>query len=254
MKRAWLIAKKDLKIFFSTPLGYIILALTVFVMSLFFDRIVEHLQKYAQSGPMMRGQQITLNFAMEKFYYNMMVILMFMIPGLTMRAFCAEKRENTLELLVTAPLKLWELVLGKFLGVATMYLGLLTALSVYFFCAIIFGKDVDINLLVTTQLGLFLIGMAFASIGIFTSSLTSNQFVAYLVSFTIILGLFLVGSWSAGATGWWAPFIEKVNLITRFTDFTKGVVTTGNVVFFLSFFFFWMFLTFRVIESQNWRS
>ena len=254
MKRAWLVAKKDMNIYFNTPLAYAIIGFFMLLMAFFFNTFLATYLKYMKMYQMGGGGGgISLNRLVEGFYGNLHVVFMILIPGLTMRSFCSERRDHTLELLVTSPIRVWEMVVGKFLGVGSVIIAMLGATLVFPAFLIAFGNP-DLNILATTYIGLFLMGMAYVAIGLFTSSVTSNQFIAYLTSFLVGIGFWLMNAYARNADGMMATLLQKTNLLSYFENFTKGTLSSADVVYYFSFFFFWLFLTYRQIDSQSWRS
>jgi ABC-2 type transport system permease protein len=249
MKRAWLIARKELRVYFSTPLAYVLLGFFAFLTAYFFAGIILQVAQMQVRG----GREVSTTQIADAIYGNIMIIFMFLIPLITMRSFVAERTEHTLELLVTSPLRVWELVLGKFLGFAVMLVAFLAVLFVYPGFIIGFGNP-DVAPLLTRHFGLFCLGLAFGSMGIFMSAVSPNWIVAGLGGFLLSLGLWVIHYLGNTVSGFWSTVFQSVGALTYYENFTKGVISTADVAYFVSFCFFWLFATYRHIDSQSWRS
>jgi len=200
-------------------------------------------------------EQLNLNaMVMEPLFYNMLVVLLIFVPALTMRLLAEEKKLRTAELLLTSPLTTVEIITGKFLA-SLIFLAILIGITFIFPALLFYYGDPapEQGPIVAGYLGLFLTGAAYLSIGLFASSLTENQIVAFVVG-VFLLFLFYVISWPAGAVGsTLGGFLHHLSLPEQFQDFAKGIIDTTAVVFYLSFSLFWLFLTQRVMDSARWR-
>lgn len=235
MRRVWAITRRELLSSFSSPVFYVIAAVALALYGFFFTMIA------TQTG----------EAHLRYLYHNIYVTLLFMGPLLTMRLFAEEKKMGTFELLMTSPITLFELVLGKLLGVALTF-GVIIAISVEFPAFLLaYGKP-DLGPLLTGYLGLALMGVSFLSIGLFTSSLTDNQIVAAVLSFGILLFLAII-NWASGAAGGaLGDFLAGLSVFERFEGFAKGVLDTGDVLFFLSLIGVFVFLTVRSLDWKRW--
>jgi ABC-2 type transport system permease protein len=180
------------------------------------------------------------------------LFLLFLGPALTVRLLAEEEKLGTLELLLTAPLRDIEIVLGKFfaaLGVFSLMLFL-----TFFYPLLLFGfGHPDFGPIFSGYLGLFLLGAVFLSIGLFTSSLTSNQIVAYVMSSALILFLWFIGL-TEGLTGDQTfRIFHLISLSTYFPAFGRGIIDSIGVIYYLSLVIVFLFLTLRSLESRRWR-
>jgi ABC-2 type transport system permease protein len=171
---------------------------------------------------------------------------------ITMRSFAEEKRSGTYELLMTSPLSITEIVAGKFLGVLGFLLIMVGLTGIYPAILLLYGNP-EMGIIAAGYLGLFLLAIAFATVGLLTSSLTENQIIA-AVSCLVVLLLLYVIAWpaeTAGAT--MGAVLKYLSLTEHFAEMVKGVIETKDVVYFLSVILLALFLTQRSVESVRWR-
>jgi ABC-2 type transport system permease protein len=178
--------------------------------------------------------------------------LLFVLPALTMRTYAEERRSGTIELLLTSPLTDMEIVLGKFLGALALY-GVMLLVTVVDIGVLFFFGNPEVKPLLTSYLGLFLLGGSFLAIGLFISTLTSNQIVAYIVTFSVFLLLWIIswiGSFSSGVI---ADLTSYLSVIEHFDDFAKGVIDTTHIIYYLSLITFGLFMTAKSVDTERWR-
>jgi ABC-2 type transport system permease protein len=185
-------------------------------------------------------------------FYNIVITLLFIIPLITMRLFAEERKLGTLEILLTRPVKDFEIVLGKFLAATAFFIAMLTTSLAYVAILFKYGKP-DIGPLITGYLAVLLVGMAFIALGIFASTLTENQIIAAVISFALIL-LMWVLNWASGQLGTeQGGLLSYLSLSYHFDDFIRGIIDLKAIVFYLSFIIFWLFAAFKSIEVRKWR-
>jgi len=172
---------------------------------------------------------------------------------LTMRLFAEEKRSGTIELLLTSPLRDFEIVLGKWLAAMVLYWSLLV-ISLFDFAILLFMSSPDWKPILVGYLGLLLQGGAMISLGIFLSSTTRNQIVAVAVTFFASLGLWVAEAVSVFNTAAWARAVGYLSILSHYEPFARGLIQSKDVIFFATFTFFWLFLTVRSLESLRWRA
>lgn len=188
---------------------------------------------------------------MDPVFGNIAVILLFVSPILTMRSLAEERRLGTDEFLLTSPLTLTEIVLGKYLALLALLAVMLLLTGAYPLILWRWG-DPDWGPIISGYLGIFLLGAAFMAVGLFASSLTENQVISGMVGFGLLLLFWLLSWLAAAATGWMRSLIEAVSLFDRFSGFAVGVIDSSDVLFYLSFIFIFLFLTVRVLEKRRW--
>ena len=177
--------------------------------------------------------------------------LVFLAPALTMRLFAEERRLGTLDLLLSSPVSDWHLVIGKYLGVVTLYVLMLFATLFYAGLLYWFGTP-DTGPVATAYLGLFLYGAAALSIGLWTSSLTANQAVAAVLGVGVLVLLSITQLAAPATGGWVAAVLEEASMVTRFADMRQGVLDIADSVYYLSVIALFLFLSVRSIESRRW--
>ncbi|MBI4336746.1 MAG: ABC transporter permease subunit [Chloroflexi bacterium] len=237
MRNVWTIAWKELKSYFGSPMAYIIGAVFLALTGYFFVQSISG--SFAEAS--IRGWLLPSTF-----------VFVLWSPVITMRLFAEEQKLGTLELLLTAPLRDWEVVLGKFLASLGMLIGTLSLTVFYVMLLFWFGQP-DGGPLLTGYLGLLLYGAATLAVGLLASSLTGNQIVASVVSFGALLLLTLTDQAAQATTGLSAQVLQELSLTSHFTDFARGILDTNNLMYYVTFTAFILFLTVRTLESRRWR-
>jgi ABC-2 type transport system permease protein len=250
MQAYFTLTRRELGGFFLSMTGYIIIAAAVFLMGMSFVDMLVLLQKHPTVTPV-----IELYFSTAYFW----LIILPVTPVVTMRLFALEKYSGTFETLMTAPVSDLQVVLAKFTAAMIFFMLIWLPFIGFVFVLRYYLNDVgvfDPGLLGSTFLGIFLIGGLFMSLGCFASSLTRNQIIAAMLSFTLGFTFFLVsylaGQFSA-IKGWVAGVISYVALFDQMNDFARGMVDTRHVVFFVTLTFWFLFLTLRVVEARRWK-
>lgn len=186
------------------------------------------------------------------YFSDISIILMFITPLLTMRLFAEERARNTDELLFTLPLQSWRIVLGKYLASLTLYGLLLASSLVYLVIISVLGEPVW-GEVISSYFGIVLLGALFLAVGSFISSLTASPLLAAVGGFATMLVLWIAG-WASEALGGGAgEFMRALSVSMRLQDFLKGVVDTGNLVFFSSLTVAALLLTTFVLERRGVR-
>jgi ABC-2 type transport system permease protein len=183
---------------------------------------------------------------------NAAVIILFVMPMITMRTYAEEKRSGTIELLLTAPLTDFQIIMGKFAGAMALYAAMLAVTAIHMAVLFAFGNPEWVPI-VTGYLGLLLMGGCFVSVGLLISSLTKNQIVAGMVTFAVFLMLWVI-NWIAsfsGPTG--QAVLNYLSITDHLDDFTKGIIDTKHLVYYLSFITLGLFLTMRSVDTERWR-
>ncbi len=257
MNGAIAIAKKELRAYFYSPVAYVIIGIFLLVMGIIFAKFVAI---YHQANSMQRfgqAQGITLDKLASYLYQNMAFILCFVTPFLTMKLFAEEKRQNTLELLFTAPIHGYELVLGKYLAAYALMCMMMGVSFIYVLFMILWGNP-EGSIIATTYLGLFLALSCYISLGALISAISSSQAIAAVWTFIVLLLLWLLQSIGQGMTSkWgfieWGPTLVYLSPLGHFSSFIEGLLNLKDFVYFITFTCFALFLTHRVVESNRWR-
>lgn len=256
MKNALIIAQKEIGALFVSSVAYVVLTgfLLIggwFFINLFF-RFTMLLSLYANLQNLDAVQALNLNeYVVAPLLHNLTIILIILIPLITMRSFSEEKRTGTYELLLTAPLSVTEIVIGKFLACLFFVFVMLLLTGIYPLTLLFFGNP-ELGQIASGYLGLLLLSATFVSVGLFTSSLTENQIVAGVSCFVILLLLYVL-SWPAETTGTTlGALLKYLSVIDHFTEMVKGLISTRDLVYFLSLIVLGLFLTQRSVESFRW--
>jgi ABC-2 type transport system permease protein len=183
---------------------------------------------------------------------NMLVVLLFVMPMITMRTYSEEKRSGTIELLLTSPVTDFEIIMGKFLGAMGLFAAMLAVTLPHVAILFRYGNP-EWKPIVTSYLGLLLFGGCFISLGLFISSLTNNQIVAAAVTFSVFLMLWVINWLGSFSTGWVADVTNYLSITDQLDDFTKGVIDTSHLIYYLSFITFGLFLTAKAVDTERWR-
>ncbi len=240
MRNTLILARRELQSYFVSPIAYVVMAAFLVSMGLMFSLVI--------TDP--RGTEASLRAVLGNVFCAM--VLTITAPLLTMRLLAEEQRSGTMELLLTAPVRDWEVVVGKYLSALTVYAAVLLLTGVYPLILGWIGTPDPLPLL-TAYLGLFLLGAALLAIGVFGSSLTQNQIVAAVVSFGIILVLLLLQFASTLLGPAAGQALVYLGVYSHFFDFLRGIVDTKDVLYYLSVVVGFLFLATRVLESRRWR-
>jgi ABC-2 type transport system permease protein len=249
------IAHKELKSYFSSPIAYVLLAVFAVLYGWFFAQILLFFERQStQMGAMGMGPQaVNINQQLIRpVLMNVSVILLFVLPLITMRTYAEEKRSGTMELLLTSPLTDPQIVLGKFLGTMGLVASMLAVTLPHILILYLYSTP-EWKPLALAYVGYLLMTGCFVAVGLFISSVTRNQIIAGVATFGVFLMLWVI-DWVGSFAGPRARVIyEYLSITGHFDDFTKGVLDTRHLVYYLSFITFGLFLTIRSVDSERWR-
>ncbi len=251
------IAQKELRGYFYSPVAYVVLFIFLIVMGILFSNIIAAVNQYSMQMMRFQGGMTQFNpteVIFRQTFSNMIVILLLVMPLLTMRLFTEEKKMKTTELLYTSPISVFEIIVGKFIGVFLLYL-LMLAFTFYMPLLVTQVTPISWKVVLTGYLGLLLSGSVFLAMGILASSLTENQIIAAVISFGILLSLWIIGFMGQVLDGTIAGNIfSYLSLITHFDNFNKGLIDTGDIAYAIGMIALGLFMTHRVVDSQKWKS
>jgi ABC-2 type transport system permease protein len=237
VKNIGIISRKELLSYLTSPMAYIVTAIFLVLSGTFFST---YLANTNYSDTSIRG---FLNAAQ--------ILILLFSAVLTMRLVAEEKKLGTWELLLTAPVRDSEIVLGKFISALGVLTGMLVLTLYYPTLLMVFG-DPDLGPIGTSYLGLFLLGNACLSIGIFASTLTSNQIVSAVVAGGILFALWFLGAVTRFAPGGLGEVLSYLSLSRHFPDFVRGIVDTKAIVYYLSVTALFLYLATGSIETGRW--
>jgi ABC-2 type transport system permease protein len=247
------IAHKELKAYFASPIAYIVLGLFAFVYGYFYAVMFQYFMQMSMRGQLGGAPPMNVNQDMLRpVIQNMLVVLLFVMPMITMRTYAEEKRSGTIELLLTSPVTDLQIIVGKFLGAVGLYIAMLLVTMLYIAILFVFGNP-EWRPLIAAYLGLLLMGGAFLSIGLFISSTTDNQIVAGIITFVVFLLLWIVGWFSEGAGPVVGAVTKYLSVTEHFDDFSKGVIDTKDILYYASLITFGLFLTAKSVDTERWR-
>lgn len=235
--KIYAIMKKELQLFFYSPIAYIVFASFLMIVGYLFWVIMVS-SKMATLVPLL---------------HNAAFILLLASPVLTMRLISEEKKSHTIELLLTSPLSPVEIITGKFLASFVVYLVLIILTLQYPIIMSRYSAEFDMGPVYSGYIGMMFIGAAFISFGLFASALTENQIVSAMISFGGLILFWVFGMAKETFDNAMGDFLGRLSLFDRFAEFLRGVVDSGNVIFFVIFTLTWLFLATRVLESDRWR-
>ena len=262
MRNVLWIARRELATYFVSPLAYLILSVFLLIMGLSFSL---NLISFANecliygSNPYYQQQlNVTEQVVRPLFGGFVPVFLLILFPAITMRLLPEEKRQGTSELILTSPVTSAQIVLGKYLGALVVSMVMLGS-SLAFVWVLTFVSKPDLRVVAGLYIGVFLLGAAFLAVGLCLSAFTDNQVLAYVLGVGTLLVLwFLAGvsrstslTETLGERG--VRFLENLSIIEHFGDFSKGVLDTQHVAYYLSIIFFALFVAQRVVDSHRWR-
>ena len=230
------IFKREFRAYFTSPLGYVFLAIFYAFSGLFFYIFSLSIGSTDISGV----------------FLMMFIVLMVFVPLLTMRLLSEDKKQKTDQLILTAPVSLLSVVMGKFLAAYTIFVIGVAVMPVYGFVMSTFTTISWLPIWGNT-VGLLLIGGIFVSVGLFVSSLTENQMIAAIGSFFVNLMILLMNTLtSALPSGIFKDVLASVSVYSRYSEITNGIFSLSSLIFFISVIFIFLFLTVRVLEKRRW--
>jgi ABC-2 type transport system permease protein len=248
------IAWKDYKTYFTSPIAYIMIAGFLTIMGwMFFFSLSNFAMQSVQYKQFGMGKSVSITDGIVRpLYGNMNVIFLFMVPFITMRLFAEERKQQTIQLLMTSPITLSEMILGKYFSAVLLIATMLASTLVYPVVLMVFGNP-DIGPIVTSYIGTFLLTCCYVATGIFFSAMTENQIVAGALTFAAGLFMWLINWASQSAGPVLSDFLDYMSLIQHYNNFSQGIVDTSDLIFYFSFVFLGLFFTHRVLDSYRWR-
>jgi ABC-2 type transport system permease protein len=250
------IIRKELTVYFATPIFYVTGFFFLILGGYFFYTNVLYysLASYQMAqNPQWAGMFNPVQMIFRPLLGTLGILFLMMVPILTMRLLAEEKRSGTAELLFTYPLPDWAVILGKFLAALLVY-AIFLILTLGYPVQFALLAPLDWGALLSGYLGLFLLGAACLSLGLFASSLTDNQIIAAVAAFALLLLFWLIGWQQEISPGAWGGLFAALSLMEHFDNFTRGVIDTKDLIYYFSFIFFFLFLTKRQLESRRWRA
>jgi ABC-2 type transport system permease protein len=248
MNGLWTSLRRELSAYFVSPVAYIVMLFFLLVTGVSFTLLADFFNRGAQEVSLSQAFYSTV------FFWFALILI---IPIITMRLLAEEKRQGTIETLMTAPVSDMAVVLAKYLAALVFYLILWLPTVGYVFIVRLVSKDtsaIEWGTVAGSLVGILLIGAFYLSIGLFASSLTRNQIIAAVIGFSVIAVAFFSGFLSfLEASGWKQKVIEYISSIEHMREFSRGTVDTRRIVLYLSLTVFMLFLTQKIVESRKWK-
>ena len=260
MRNSIAIAKKELNIYFATPIAYVMFTAFVIIGSYFFLRLLgayeqASLQYMRFNQPDIMNRLNFQDFIFRNLFGNLGVVLVFIVPFITMRLLAEEKRQKTMELLYTSPVTAGEIVWGKYLAALAILFVALGLTLTYPVLLQVVAKDtngVEWRTVLLSYLGLFLLGASFMAIGLFISSLTESQIVAAFITWVALLMTWILGWASSDTEGWVRELVVYLTSVSHLDSFSKGTLDVKDIVYFVSIITLGLFATNRAVEAHRW--
>lgn len=255
MRRIKPILKKELITIFSSPIFYAVAFIFLIVSGYFFYSNTAYfsiLSFQATRNPFLSEKLNLTDMVISPFFGDISVILLLMVPLITMRVYSEEKKTGTIELLFTYPVSDIEVLMGKYLATTIVLLCLITATLPHILILNSIAT-LDWGIVCSGYIGLIFLGAGFISFGIFASSLTENQIISAVLTFGCLLLFFVIGWAKAIAGPFLGNILAKMSIVEHFEPFTLGLIDTRDIVFYVMFTLFWLYMTLRCIGSRHWR-
>lgn len=235
MEKIKTIIKKELKSYFDSAMAYIIIVVFVGLLGWFF------------TSSLFLANLATL----RSFFETAPFLLLFFGPAITMRLISEEKKSGTIELLTTKPIEDYEIIIGKFLAAWFLFIIALLPTLIYYFTVTILG-NIELGPVVGGYLGLILVGGVFIAIGIFGSTLTENQVVAFIISFLFVFILFILDKILFFVPGFLASILEYLSIDYHFSNIARGVIDTRDLIYYISAIILMLYLSTVVLSKRRW--
>lgn len=260
MRSLYAVYRKELGHYFVSPIAYIVIGVFLLVSSFFFNvylsSVIRESFEAAIQGLQGGGapQFDVPGIVIRAFMGLMGTLLLFFLPMLTMGVYSEERKRGTIELLMTSPITDAQIVFGKFLASLTLFAIMLVPSAAYqIFMLARSAPAPPWRILLAGYIGLFLLGGSLLAIGSFLSSLTENQIVSAVLTFSVFLLLWVIDFGASGAGTNSGSLLEYLSVIRHYDDFTRGVVDTSALVYYGSLIGIGIFLTVRSLDSMRWR-
>jgi len=249
------IYQREIAYFYNSLVAYIVIMIFVLLGGYFFYNLLAFFNMMSvqtMQNPMAAQQLNATAGILQPLFGNLSIVMLLIMPLLTMRLLSEERKSGTAELLFTYPISDWDAIFGKYLATLTVFASML-ALTVVFPLLLMRYVSPEWGPVLSSYLGLFLLGMAFIAMGLFFSSLSDNQLVAGVLTFGCALFFLIVGWITPFVSANVAAVVMQLSILEHFDSFSKGLIDTNDVIYYLNFSLFFLFLCSRVLESNRWR-
>lgn len=243
------IARKELKSVFSTPMGWVILSLILFVFGYYYYEGVDQYFQVMSGSMRPEERKGVTEFVGQNLFGIGSFVMLFAVPLLTMRLISEERRNQTLAFLFSAPLSLTEIVVGKFVGLVA-FLSILILFVFLMMASLNLWAEIDYGYIFANLAGLWLLLASFAALGIYVSSLTQQPVIAAIITFIVLFGLLMLDNLLAASQN---EGLAYVSLMRHFQPFSRGLINTGDIAYFILFITTFLTLTIRRLDADRLR-
>jgi ABC-2 type transport system permease protein len=260
MKGILAVYRREIGSYFVSPIAYIVVGVFLLVTGYFFSNILAFFIErsfMAQMQAQRFGAPPEMDvpgMVIRNFFGVVSTVILFMIPMLTMGVYAEERKRGTMELLMTSPLTELQIVLGKYLAALSLFVLMLAPTFVYQAIMANYSEPgLPWRVLLSSYLGVLLLGAVLVALGSFISALTESQIIAAVVTFAVFLLLWVLDFGVRGSSTTTGEVLQYLSILRHFDDFARGVIDTSSVVFYLSLAALGLFLTLRTLDSMRWR-
>ncbi len=259
MRNLYAIYRKEMGHYFVSPIAYVFIGLFLLLTAFFFNFFLSAVMLRAQEMQL-QGMQFGSAAAVDipgqvmgAFFSLLSTLILFFTPMLTMASYAEERKRGTMELLMTSPVSELEIVLGKYLASLSLFAIMLLPTAGYLTFMFLHSDPAPPwKMVLAGYAGVLLLGGALLALGTFISSLTENQLIAAVLTFAAILFIWVIDL-GRNADGGIGTVLQYLSVIHHYDDFSRGVIDTSSVIYYLSFIAFFVFLTVRSVDSMRWR-
>lgn len=251
MNQTLLIARRDFRAYFASPVAYIMIGIFLFLIGLMFSTYFSFFaDQYARYQTVNYGPKPTLTeMVVQQLFGNINVVLLIVVPFITMRLIAEERKDHTIELLLTAPVRPLEIVFGKFCA-ALGLVGVMLLLTLVYPAILYFTATPDWGIIFSCYVGITLVAASYVAVGLMWSAATENQIVAAMLTFGTLFFFWLIG-WAGNRAGpVWTDVLNYLSIIGHYTNLAQGVVDSSDVIYYLTFTGFFLFLTKLSVDSN----
>ncbi|MEZ4845740.1 MAG: ABC transporter permease subunit [Bdellovibrionota bacterium] len=261
LEKAWILTQKELKQFFVSPIAYVVMMIFLTLSGYFFYvymvQFSMQYQNYKNMVQFYKNPEILAQFNLNQMViapalYNMMFVFLFILPLIMMRSFSEEMKQKTDQLLITSPITSGELIMGKFFG-SFFFVMIMLLPTVAYEGLLFYFSSPETGPIATGYFGLMLFVAAGISIGLFASSLTENQIIAAVITFVILLFMFVINMVTVAEGSWVYKILQYISVSDHIRNPLQGMLDTRDVVYFGSLIFLFLFMTKRSLEAKGWR-
>jgi ABC-2 type transport system permease protein len=248
MRNVWTIARREIRLFFASPVAYIIGLLILLITGIYFVLVIylAGQSAFTSGSAAAPGPDLVIGL--------MVFLFLFAVPALSMRLMADEHRNGTLELLLTAPIHEWELVIGKWLG---SFLFVLIIIAITFIYPIVLNSlvtpGIDQGLMVANYLAITLVAAAFLAIGTALSSFFNNQFAAFFATLAVLFFLWVVIGWPSVVMQGGGAVFDYLSMSKHFSSMQTGTIALSDLVYYLSLTALGLFLGTVAVETRRWK-